>query len=179
MFNNYIYLIASLPMLHYGTKPPFSWEKFLEHCESQLPPPDIALLKTTSIAGEYIYKGRQRVISKWQQWDRGLRNELVKIRASRKHADPLKYLREEAHAGSRVTQISQNAYKNPMHFEAEKTLDAERWHFIEELSIGHYFDIDFLLVYAHKLLILLKWEKINQADAERELNTYCVLSTEY
>jgi hypothetical protein len=50
--------------------------------------------------------------------------------------------------------------------EAEKALDLERWQLLEELACGHYFDLDALLIYALKLLILERWAKINLADKE-------------
>jgi len=32
------------------------------------------------------------------------------------------------------------------------------------LSTGHYFDLDLLITYAYKLLILQRWENIREAD---------------
>ena len=40
---------------------------------------------------------------------------------------------------------------------------------MDELATGHYFDLDFLISYALKLLILERWERINSADKPRLL----------
>jgi hypothetical protein len=48
--------------------------------------------------------------------------------------------------------------------DAEKTLDEARWKALEELATGHYFDLDLLITYAYKLLILQRWENIRSAD---------------
>jgi hypothetical protein len=42
----YPYLIASLPMLHFGMKPPFSFERFLEICDRLIPDKDFQVLLT-------------------------------------------------------------------------------------------------------------------------------------
>jgi hypothetical protein len=65
--------------------------------------------------------------------------------------------------------IAINAYRKTSIIEAEKTLDAERWQYLDELSVGHYFDLDTLVIYAFKLLILEKWDRIATADAGRLL----------
>jgi hypothetical protein len=48
--------------------------------------------------------------------------------------------------------------------DAEKILDETRWKALEELATGHYFDLDFLITYSSKLLILQRWENIRSAD---------------
>jgi hypothetical protein len=48
-------------------------------------------------------------------------------------------------------------------------LDEARWRMLEELCVGHYFDLDFLIIYALKLLILERWQRIRTADGGRLL----------
>jgi hypothetical protein len=48
--------------------------------------------------------------------------------------------------------------------DAEKILDETRWKVLDELATGHYFDLDLLITYAYKLLILQRWESIRSAD---------------
>ncbi len=164
MLRYYTYLISSLPMLHFGMKPPFSFERFLQICRRVLPEGDVSILKEASITGEYLYGTDQPTLKRWRAFDTALRNELVKIRAARKRLNPLKYLRQEVYAEPSITRIALNAYRNPSILEAERTQDQQRWHALDKLATGHYFDIDFLIVYVHKLLILERWEKIHSAD---------------
>ena len=132
-------------------KPPFSFEGFLEMCDNSILDPD------------------QPTLKKWNAFDRALRNALVKIRSARKHVDPIKYLHQDEHDDPSITHLAMNAYKNPSILESEKILDEERWHFLEELQSGHFFDIDSLIVYGQKLLILERWERINTSDKSRML----------
>lgn len=164
MTGYYTYLISSLPMLQFGARPPFSFEKFIEKCQTLISDKDIELLKTALRPAGYFYDGVNLTLRKWQTFDTTLRNELAKIRASRKKIDPIKYQRGDGYPWPYFTHIAISAYKNPSPLEAQEMLDRERWNFLDELVVGHYFDIDFLIVYAYKLALLEKWEKIRVAD---------------
>jgi hypothetical protein len=168
MPNYYIYLVSSLPMLHFGAKPPFSFERFLENCKDKIADADIDCIRLVKEA--YIYQGEQPTLKKWAAFEVALRNELVKIRAVRKHIDPLKYIRGDGYIEPYITHIAMTASRNPAILEAEKGLDQERWRALDELAVGHYFDLDLLLTYALKLLILERWQRINNTDKVSLLN---------
>lgn len=160
----YVYLTASLPALQFGAKPPFSFAQFLAICQDKIPEADLAVLGRASIAGEYDYQDKQEILKRWQEFDTALRNELARIRAERKRIDAFKYQRQSEFIEPYFTHTAQGAIRNPAILEAERALDLERWRKLDELSAGHYFDLDLLVVYAHKLLILERWERIHSAD---------------
>lgn len=166
----YTYLISSLPLLQFEAKPPFSFEDFIKMCQGLIPETEIELIKLAG-AKELIYEGRNQALKKWQAFDTLLRNELVKIRAVRKKLDSAKYLRKDGlvFVEPFITHIALSAHRNPSLLEAEKTLDQTRWAYLDDLAIGHYFDLDFLIVYAQKLVILERWERIRTADKPRIL----------
>ena len=89
---------------------------------------------------------------------------MAKVRAARKHTDVTKYLRHERYIEPPIAHLAMNAYRSPSPLEGERILDEARWQKLEELSFGHYFDLEFLLIYALKLLILERWERIYAAD---------------
>jgi len=161
----YTYLISSLPALTFGLKLPFSLKEFFEVCSRAIPEDDLAKIKQEVNSPAYKLKGlKNEALKRWHIFDFSLRNELARSRAARKKKDPLKYLRGDIYAQPDITHIAMSAYRNTNILEAEKSLDLERWRFLDELSIGHYFDITFLIVYALKLKILIRWDKINNAD---------------
>jgi hypothetical protein len=176
MARYYIYLISSLPMLHFGAKPPFSFERFLGICQGLISDEEIKALKdSVQVEGVTGYGGPgAATLRKWYTFDVALRNELAKIRASRKHLDPAKYLRHYAYVEPDISHSALNVHRNPSILDAEKALDQERWHMLEELSYGHYFDMDYLFIYAQKLLILERWEAIRTADKSRLLEEVLV-----
>ncbi|MCX5667918.1 MAG: DUF2764 family protein [Candidatus Omnitrophica bacterium] len=160
MTGYYVYLISSLPMLHFGTKPPFSMEKFFSVCAELISAADLEALKS-SLNGE----GEGR----YHDFETTLRNELVKIRAQRKHLDASRFLRGDGYADQWISHAAAGAYRNPSVIGAEKMLDLDRWRFLDELSMGHYFDIEILMIYARKLSILERWERVRTADADKLL----------
>lgn len=168
MPNFYVYFISSLPVLRFGQKPPFSCDVFLSKCAEFIPEKDFNLLKNLSDqAGNFKHN---TTIKLWLDFEVMLKNELVKVRAGRKKIDPLKYLRADGYAGPSMYHIALAAARNPSPLEGERYLDEARWNYLDELTLGHYFDLDFLIIYAYKLLILGRWERIEQADKEKVVN---------
>ncbi len=163
----YVYLISSLPTLHFEGKPPFSFETFLSKCSEFIPQKDLEVLK--SLRSEGLSQPKSQTIRKLSGFETLLRNELVNLRAVRKKITPEKYIRPNGYAGISIYHIAVAAQRNPSPLEAEKALDQARWNFLDELSFGHYFDPDFLIIYALKLLILERWEKINHANKQELL----------
>lgn len=160
MSGYYIYLISSLPMLHFGAKPPFSMESFFSVCAELISPEDLEALKNS--LNDFGAGG-------YHDFETALRNELVKIRAQRKHLDASKFLRRDGYADQWISHIAVGACRNPSVIDAEKMLDLDRWRFLDELSIGHYFDMESLMIYARKLSILERWERVRAADADELL----------
>jgi len=164
----YTYLLSSLPMLHLGGKAPFSFEEFLGMCEGVVSENDIEIIKACKASGS-CYDESQATLKEWYAFDAAIRNALVRVRAARKHKNPDKYLRQDGYQDPHIAALAMNAYKNPSILESEKILSKERWQALDELLSGHIFDIDALIIYAHKLLILEKHDRINKADKDRIL----------
>jgi hypothetical protein len=169
MTGSYVYLISTLPTLHFGLSPAFSFEKFIAYCQRFISEAEIEILKRASISGDYDIETCHPMLKKWQEFDTTLRNELVKIRASRKHVEPEKYLRQDRESAQFISHIAISAHRNPALLEAEKIIDQERWRYLDELCFGHYFDLDFLIIYCLKLLILERWERVNTPDKAQAL----------
>ncbi len=166
---SYVFLLSSLPMLHIGAKPPFSFERFLALCHSQAPEADFAVLEAVG-RGAWESALAEPLIRRWVDFDTALRNELVRGRGARLGVEPSLYLRgEAAYPGAWVAHGVQAALRHPSPLEGERMLDEMRWHFLEEEAAGRYFDLDRLIVYALELMILLRWERISGADKPRLL----------
>lgn len=166
MADFYPYLVSSLPMLHPGMKPPFSYGKFLELCRQFVPEPDYRILRGLPMPP--VYPGDEKAVGTvrgWVGYDTALRNELVKIRARKIHAEPSAYLRPGAFSSSSAAAAAQAAIGSPSILDTEKILDEARWKALDDLGTGHHFDLDQLITYAYKLLILIRWEEFRNADA--------------
>lgn len=165
MADFYPYLISSLPMLHFGMKPPFSFERFLEICREFIPVHDYTVLCDLPEPARYMDdRTRQKTVREWIEFDTALRNELVKARTQRMHHEPSSYLRPGASPDPTLAAAATAAVANPALLAAEMSLDEVRWKALDELAAGHHFDLELLITYAWKLLILIRWEGVHNAD---------------
>lgn len=161
---SYYYLVSSLPMLFFGAKPPFSFEGFLDKCRDFISLRDMDVLEGISLQSDGIKNERFALVGRWRDFERDLRNELVKIRAHRMHIDADKYLRQPGYVSLQTVQALTAVSRIPSMLDSEKALDQLRWDFLEESGQGHYFDLEFLVVYGLKLRLLEKWQRIDTAD---------------
>jgi len=167
----YTYLISSLPALSFSSKLPFSLEDFFAKCKGLVPEEKIDLLRAACQQEPHLLQSASgHTLGKWAHFETALRNELIRARAHRKKIDPLAFVRLPDYPDAHISHAAISAYRSTSVLEAEKILDLERWNFLEFLNISHYFDFDSLLVYALKLKIMERWDKIQSADKESLFN---------
>ena len=164
----YAYFISSLPMLHFARRPPFSFERFLESAGTLIGDKDRVFLENLPAhVDECGPKAANSTVKAWLDFDTALRNELARIRSHSKKIEAERFLRPDSGHAADIAFVAASAHRHPHILEAEGILDEARWAKLDELSFGHYFDLDALIIYAYKLKILERWEKINTADKER------------
>lgn len=163
----YIYLISSLPTLGLANKIPFTLEEFFIKCKGLISEKELQLLHDFCYQDSYsLDKVSGTILEKWTYFEIALRNELVRVRSARKKVDPLKFIRFPDSPDTQISRVALAAYRSSSILEAEKILDQQRWDFLEQLNFGHYFDFDCLIIYALKLKILERWERIQNADKQ-------------
>lgn len=170
MPNLYPYLVSSLPVLQFGAKPPFAYEGFVAACLRLIPKQDAEIISSVAQIKPGEYVGAHAVLEKWREFDIALRNELVKVRSAHKRVDPSQYLRPTGYMDSSLAHTAAHIHRSSASIlDAEKSVDLERWRFLEQLGFGHYFDLGFLIIYALKLLILERWDKVHGVDKAKTL----------
>ena len=159
-------------MLWLHLKPAITSQYFLDTCADLVTREEFTILKGI-LEGE-LPESSYAVLKQWSDFEGALKNELVRLRSGRKRKDPARYLRQNNYWSSEIPHIAMAAYKNTSILEAERILDSQRWRFLDNLSFGHYFDFEFLIIYALKLRIIQRWERIRishrQELLERALN---------
>ncbi|MFA5092388.1 MAG: DUF2764 family protein [Candidatus Omnitrophota bacterium] len=165
MSSYYVYLISSLPLLNFSSHMPFSLEEFFAKCQNLVPEVDI--LRLRNVSSGILDISAAGILKDWLNFDTALKNELVRIRAKDKKIDPEKYVRLPDFPQAHISVIALSAHRHNLYaLEAEKILDQERWNYLDQLTLGHYFDFEALLIYALKLKILERWEKVENANKE-------------
>ncbi|MDR0731557.1 MAG: DUF2764 domain-containing protein [Treponema sp.] len=179
----YYYLVAQLPGLVYGQEPPMSSARFRDLARTQLSAGDAALLSLLSLdpqsgaglpgagqsgsgplggqpgAGSPSYAEAEApsgsgFIDAWRDWERALRLNLARLRASRLKRDgaaPVDPPADPADAAN-VAHGALTAAENPL--EAEILLDRARWNAIERFQGIPPFSRNAVYAYLLKLLIL-------------------------
>lgn len=160
-------------MLNFSSPVPFSPEEFLAKCNGLIPEREIELLRNACYEDTSFLNtapDATGILSRWSGFEVALRNELARLRARRKKIDASKFIRLPDNPEASISHVAMAAYRSTAILEAEKVLDQSRWGFLESLSLGHYFDFDFLLIYLLKLKILDRWDKVQKADKEHLFN---------
>ncbi len=157
--SQYYFLVASLPLLSYEQRDATEPQEFLALLAEHLSASDLALVRNATIdPPEGTCASASPVIRAWTGFERGLRNGLVRLRAARLSTEPGHYLRpdENGDYGDTSAEIGEAAREAMAHdspLSAEDTLNRARWLFLDQLQVGHYFDLEHIAVYYLRLQI--------------------------
>lgn len=163
----YYYVSASLPMLTSSDQEsPMSEAEMLDVCQRYLSDSDFSHLLESSLDPESPES--YGICSVYRQWERSLRNDLVSLRAAEQNLNPEDYSRESVPVMG-TSAVATEAMSKNTPLEAELYLDACRWSVIDDLAVGHFFDIEFLQSYKMKLQIL---DRRSKFDEERGFAAY-------
>ncbi len=170
--SQYYFLVASLPFLSYDGDHAAAPEEFLASAREHLTPRDYAIVSSARIDAPVELEPGPAVVVSWQRFERGLRNELVKVRAGKLGADAAAYIRTDE-AGrddtdrTGLADIAREAFGEESPLSGENVLGRARWEFLNELEVGHFFDLDLLVIYYLKLQIVARRRRFNRDDGER------------
>lgn len=140
----YYYLITALPMLKFDAEPPINMDEFIELCRQELTERDF--IKFSNISGNQIS-------AEFEAWNTALKNELVRLRASRLNFNADESLKEGSiYAG--LAELAREVFNQENPLEAELLLDRMRWNKISELEALEYFSMEKLAAYLLKLKLL-------------------------
>jgi hypothetical protein len=151
--SQYYYFAASLPMLEPEGPPPMSAEEFLESCSRLLTAPDFMEIQQARLNAARAGNPRIEILKRFQEAEFGLRNELVKLRAKKLGVEQDRYIREES-LNPLLAAAAREILEQETPLKSETTMSGTLWTILEDLMVGHYFDVDFLTAYYLKLQIL-------------------------
>jgi len=160
---NHWYLVASLPYLRFGEKPPVTRDGFLAACTDWLAEEDVAVLRE-------VFEGRcppgSAVARRWWNGEVELRNAIVKVRAKNRGTDPARFIQPHDGFSLSVEKTVTDAFirANPLEQEAE--LDRARWALAEELALTAPFGFAGILAFAVKLRIAERWAGLDAAAGQ-------------
>jgi hypothetical protein len=151
--DKYYYFAAQLPLLTFENEEFPSIEWFLREADKWMDDRDLNQLKAVNLDPLAMGRVTNPTARDWYDFELRLRTELMRWRQSQR--ENYEY---------RVTAFPMSLVKEGNPLEVEKKLLQLRWQYLDELSSGHYSDLDFFVVYYLKLLIL---ERLAAMDTVR------------
>lgn len=159
---NYFYLVSTLPALELQEKAPFSTSGFIERCRPWLAEKDMDTIISAQLKEPFSGVHTCDTLIKWVDFERNLRNVLVRIRARNLKLEENHYLRypndPEQYTLTRAEEIAQE--DSP--YDAEKELIKLRWDFLDNFETIHHFDINYLVIYYLKLQLAERLSKFDK-----------------
>lgn len=149
-------------------------DDFLALISVHLPESDRAVVAGASIAAPETVEGPS-LLAAWLRFERGLRNALVRLRASRKSQDPDEYVRRDS-AGEddtgplHVQETAREAFASESPLSGEDALNQARWAFLDEIEPGHYFDLERIVIHYLRLQILARRRLFSRREGEERFN---------
>lgn len=158
MATDFYYFISSLPLLRLGETPPLDSAAFLGRCGVELSAAQLERVVRATLApppGEM--PGAAETERRWQAWENYVRHTGVRVRAARLKLDPGPWLRPDSDVFPSQTREIEEILAKDDPAERELALDEMRWRRLDELASGHMFDVDALVIYRLRLLLVEKW----------------------
>ncbi len=140
-------------MLSYDIPPGISFSDFLEDCRKWLKPSEWEILSAATLEPSADEAIALEVGEEFRKWEISLRNDLVHLRAAAMGLESEQFL-VKSDRYSDTAALAAHAFKQESPLDAEDALGRGRWHFLENLKVGHFFDLDYLVLYALQLQIL-------------------------
>lgn len=172
----YYNIAASLPFLSYDFDVYPTRQEFLERSLPWLDDDDSSVLEQlTAETDDFMLPTAviADVLPEYQEFELLLRRRLAESRAAVRqqeldeHANGFDFSIYDSDVAQAVTEWSNQ--HNPL--EAERQLDRARWRKLDELQVGHYFDVRFLCIYAVKLLLLERNARFTREQGTENFNS--------
>jgi hypothetical protein len=170
--SRYYYFAATLPALHFGAPAAMTSAEFLERCRIHLSEADFVTVSAGVLLSEPASPppaaDASILLRRYYDWERSLRNELVRVRSRRLGRTAEDWLRP-AGRDNHASMAAQAALQAESPLEGELILERERWASIEALRAYHSFDLETIAAYRLQLQIL---ERLAVLSAERGEGRY-------
>ena len=152
----YYYAVTSLPQLLYESEHYSPVDEFLDLCRENRSAGDLrAVLEAERLARSDSWDTHGKgaaILEGWNRWNRSLRADLAVLRSQALGREPEQLPEVERLIGTE--EIARETFSQESPLTAEETIERRRWALLDEMEVGHYFDLQKLIVYMLRLTIL-------------------------
>jgi hypothetical protein len=166
---NHWYLVASLPYLRFGEKPPGARDAFMSACAGRLGDGELSVLQA-------VFENRDPadggVAQCWWNSEVQLLDAVARVRAKNRGMDAAPFIR--SHEGFSVTieKMVTDAFTRANPLEQEAELDRARWTLAEELALSEPFGFAGILAFAVKLRIAERWAGMDDSAGQEKVEEF-------
>lgn len=162
--SQYYYAVSSLPQLYFESESYPSSEQFLTLCEENLSKGDLHAVRMLDDAEGNI--GGPSLLKKWSAWNRSFKADLAILRGQQLGKNVEDYQQIERVSGTE--DLAREAFQAANPLAAEEVVERGRWQVLEELEVGHYFDLQKLLIYKLKISILDRMSSFDKDKGQQK-----------
>lgn len=160
--DRYYYLASQLPFLVFGLRPSLKREVFLEEVKKWVRGKEFSILSCLDLNDFRVKEEDPPILKEYKKFELGLRKDVSLWRKVKK---------EGGEFNPEV--IPKDILKDADPLEAEKRLLRLRWEFIEERQLGHYSDLEFLILYFLKFQILERLFTFDKEKGKEKFKEIC------
>lgn len=160
MKNAYYYLVSSLPYLQFGQPSSVSYEGFMAQCRRELSAADFSQVQKAALDYDGSRMDRNPALCSWAKFNRNFKNHVARYRAIQQGKNPAEQTKEGFQNDRTVADLVAEAAGMKYPLATQKVLDRFRWKFLDSLGKEQNFDLNFLIAYALKLLILERYKRV-------------------
>lgn len=172
---NHWYLVASLPYLRFGEKPPVNCAAFLAACTGRLAEEDVAVLQA---ALDNRCSPDSEVARRWWNGEVELRNAVVRVRARSRGTDPASFIRLHSGFSVSIEKMVTDAFARTNPLEREAELDRARWVQADDLALTAPFGFAAVFAFAVKLRIAERWAGLDEEAGRKNVEEMILASAE-
>ena len=172
---NHWYLVASLPYLRFGEKPPMNRDAFLAACAGWLTEADLAAVRAALDNRDPADGG---VAQCWWNGEVQLRDAVVRVRAKNCNTDAARFIQPHEGFNVSIEKMVTDAFTRANPLEQEAELERARWTLVEELALSEPFGFSAVLAFAVKLRIAERWASLDDEKGRKNVEELILASAE-
>ncbi|MFA7256017.1 MAG: hypothetical protein WC047_00380 [Kiritimatiellales bacterium] len=159
------YLVASLPTLRLGEKPPMDAAAFRAACTGHLSDEETAVVEAVLENREPASGAASNLWNAEVQ----LRDAVVRVRAKNRGTDAGRFIRPHEGFSVSIEKAVTDAFTRPNPLEQQMELDRARWALADELALTDPFGFAGVLSFAAKVCLAERWAKLDDAAGQAKV----------
>ena len=159
------YLVASLPHLRFGEKPPLDVGAFRAACVGHLPADETSAIEA---ALENCEPPAGLASNHWNH-EVQLRDAVVRARAKNRGTDASRFLKPFEGFSATIEKMVSDALNRSNPLEQEEDIDRIRWALADELALTGPFGFPGVLAFAIKVRIAERWAGLDETAGQKKV----------